>query len=171
MYANDTPITSQFDDFGFAFHHFGVEHSLPSRGVEVWAVLKEIGADGVRARIIRHNGYARYLAERLRKSPHLELAAPVTLSVCCFRYVPEVLRGREDPIATGLLNRLNQEVLRLVRARGRCAPSATVLGGTFVIRSCFINPRTTLKDVNALVDEVEACGAEAWAALNEQPVY
>ncbi len=166
VYADDTPITSQFDDFGYAFHHFGVEHSLPSRGVEVWAVLKEIGAEGVRARIIRHNGYARYLAKRVRKSPQLELAAPVTLSVCCFRYVPEALSGRED--SQGLLNQLNQEVLRLVRARGRCAPSATVLGGAFVIRPCFISPRTTLADVGALVDEVEACGAEAWAALSQQ---
>lgn len=165
IYADDRPLTSQFDDFGYAFHHFGVEHSLPSRGVEVWAVLKEIGAEGVRARIKRHNGYARYLADRVRQSPCLEPAAPVTLSTCCFRYVPGALRGRTDQAAVEMLNQVNQEVLRLVRARGRCAPSATVLSGAFVIRSCFINPRTTLADVDALVDEVEACGPEAWDSI------
>jgi aromatic-L-amino-acid/L-tryptophan decarboxylase len=167
IYASGTPITSQFDDFGYAFHHFGLEHSLPSRGVEVWAVLKEIGVDGVKSRIRRHNGYARHLAQRVLRSPYLELAAPVTLSTCCFRYTPEALRGRTDKAATNLLNQLNREVLARVRARGRCMPSATTLGDMFVIRPCFVNPRTTLADVDALADEVESCGAAAWAAVNK----
>lgn len=162
----DAPVTSQFDGFGHAFHHFGVEHSLPSRGVEVWAVLKEIGVEGVRARVRRHNQFARHLAARIRRSPVLELAAPVTLSTCCFRYVPQPLRGVASPDAAGLLDRLNREVLRRVRARGRCAPSGTEVSGAFVIRPCFINPRTALEDVDALADEVEACGAEAWLSMS-----
>ncbi|HEV2150134.1 MAG TPA: aminotransferase class V-fold PLP-dependent enzyme [Longimicrobiaceae bacterium] len=161
----DAPVTSQFDGFGYAFHHLGVEHSLPSRGVEVWAVLKEIGAEGVRERVRRHCGFARYLAERVRRSPELELMAPVTLSTCCFRYVPAALRGRTDPEAVAALNGLNREVLGRVRARGRCIPSATSIGEAFVIRPCFINPRTTPGDVDALADDVESCGSEAWAAL------
>lgn len=163
----DAPVASQFDGFGYPFHHLGLEHSLPPRGVEVWAVLREIGAEGVRDRVRRHNGFARYLAERVRRSPVLELMAPVTLSTCCFRYVPAPLRGRSDPEAVAALNRLNQEVLGRVRVRGRCAPSATGVGEAFAIRSCFINPRTTLADVDALADDVEACGAEAWAARVE----
>jgi len=164
IYATDTPITSQFDDFGHVFHQFGVEHSLPSRGVEVWAVLKEIGAEGLKARIRRHNQYARYLAERIRRSSNLELAAPVTLSTCCFRYVPDALR-KQTGQTTEILNHVNRTVLSQVRARGRCMPSATMIEDAFVIRPCFVNPRTTLADVDALADEVEACGAEAWASL------
>ena len=164
VYAEDAPLGSQFDDFGYLFHHFGVEQSAPSRGVQVWAILKEIGAQGVRARICRHNGYARHLAERVQYSPCLELMAPVTLSICCFRYVPAALHGRTDEQAMTILNQLNREVLARVRARGRCIPSATTVHGAFVIRPCYINPRTTLADVDALVDEVESCGAEAWQA-------
>jgi aromatic-L-amino-acid/L-tryptophan decarboxylase len=167
IYATDKPVTSQFDDFGHVFHPFGVEHSLPSRGVEVWAVLKEIGAEGVKARVCRHNQYARYLAERVRRSAVLELLAPVTLSTCCFRYVPQPLRGRTDRSATEMLNELNREVLGRVRARGRCMPSATAVWDAFAIRPCFINPRTTLADVDALADEAEVGGAEAWASLND----
>jgi hypothetical protein len=63
-----------------------------------------------------------------------------------------------------ILNQLNREVLARVRARGRYIPSATTVHGAFVIRPCYINPRTTLADVDALVDEVESCGAEAWQA-------
>lgn len=161
-YADGVPLTSQFDDFGYLFHHFGVEQSAPSRGVQVWAILKEIGAQGVRARICRHNGYARHLAERVQASSCLELMAPVTLSICCFRYVPPSLHGRTDGEATAILNRLNREVLARVRARGRCIPSATTVHGAFVIRPCYINPRTMLADIDALADEVELCGTEAW---------
>lgn len=159
-------IRSQFDDFGYAFHHFGVEHSLPSRGVEVWGVLKEIGADGVRNRVRRHNAYARALAARVSSSPTLELLAPVTLSTCCFRYVPPELAGASGPDVVETLNALNRDVLGRVRARGRCFPSATTIGDAFAIRPCFINPRTMLRDVEAHADDIEECGAEAWHALD-----
>lgn len=166
IYSADTPLTSQFDDFGYEFHHLGVEHSLPSRGVEVWAVLQEIGVEGITARVRRHNGYARYLAERIQEEPELELAAPITLSIACFRYVPAALRGRSDPEATEQLNMLNRMILGRMRARGRSMPSATLLGDAFVIRPCFINPRTTLADVEAVVDEALICGAELWAVTS-----
>lgn len=166
IYAADTPLASQLDDFGYMFHGFGIEHTLPSRGVEVWAVLKEIGADGIKARVCRHNAYARYLAERIRETPELELAAPVTLSTCCFRYVPEALRGRTDQATIQQLNHLNRALLGRMRARGRSLPSATVLDGGFVVRCCFINPRTTLADIEAVVEEAVACGVEAWAAMH-----
>ena len=166
IYTDDTPLTSQFDDFGYTFHHLGVEHSLPSRGVEVWAVSQEIGAEGITARVRRHTAYARYLAERITATPELELAAPVTLSIACFRYVPDALRGRSDAAATEQINTLNRMILGRMRARGRSMPSATVLGDAFVIRPCFINPRTTFADVEAVVEEALSCGAEVWATLH-----
>jgi len=170
IYSNNAPIESQFDDFGYAFHHFGVEHSLPSRGVEVWAVLKEIGAKGVKARVCRHNQYARRLAECIKSSSDLELLAPVILSTCCFRYVPKALKDREDQLAMNMLNQLNRVILGRVRARGRCMPSATWIRDLFAIRSCFINPRSTTLDVDALADEVRICGIEAWNDMRAQPV-
>jgi hypothetical protein len=38
--------------------------------------------------------------------------------------------------------------------------SSTRVGGRFAIRPCFINPRSTLADADALVDEVLAVGRE-----------
>ena len=55
---------------------------------------------------------------------------------------------------------MNAEILRAVRARGRCIPSATRVAGRFAIRPCFINPRTSLEDADALVDEVLAAGRQ-----------
>ena len=153
---------SQFHDLGVPYFHFGVEQSAPSRGVQVWSVLKEIGVDGFRDRVRRHNDFARHLAELVEASEVLELLAPVTLSICCFRYVPPDRPGSEEA-----LNELNREVVRCVQERGRCAPSGTELRGAFAIRPCYINPRSTLADVEALIEEVETCGAAVWERMRE----
>lgn len=139
---------SPFDELGYEFHNFGVEQSAPSRGLAVWAILKEIGASGMKERVTRHLNCARHVAQRVRQSGELELLAEPVLSICCFRYRPEALK---DETA---LDALNAEILSEVRSRGRCTPSSTRVDGRFAIRPCFINPRSTLADADALVDEV-----------------
>ncbi|NIU61180.1 MAG: pyridoxal-dependent decarboxylase, partial [Pseudomonas stutzeri] len=73
------------------YQHLNVEYSAPSRGVRVWAVLREIGAEGMRERVVRHNDFARHLAARVAEDERLELLATPTLSICCFRYRPPQL--------------------------------------------------------------------------------
>jgi glutamate/tyrosine decarboxylase-like PLP-dependent enzyme len=153
-------IRSQYDDMGYPLHEFTVEHSAPSRGVTVWAALKEMGAEGFRARISRHNAYARHLAERVQASPVLELLAPVTLSICCFHYVPPELRGRSD--STVRLNNLNREIVSRLHAEHRHIPSSTEINGAFAIRPCYINPRTGWEEVDDLARAVERIGAQVW---------
>ncbi|MEM7294620.1 MAG: pyridoxal-dependent decarboxylase, partial [Pseudomonadota bacterium] len=81
-----------FDQVGHSLdnpgHHYsdhGVELSAPSRGITVWGLLREIGRDGMRDRIMRHNDMAQRVAERARTEPGLELLMQPTLSICCFR--------------------------------------------------------------------------------------
>jgi aromatic-L-amino-acid/L-tryptophan decarboxylase len=78
-------IGSQFDSLAHRLLDFTLEQSSRSRGVTVWAALKEMGAEGMAERVKRHNGFARRLAELAEESPDLELLSPVTLSICCFR--------------------------------------------------------------------------------------
>jgi aromatic-L-amino-acid decarboxylase len=156
----------QFQELGHQFHHLGLEQTAPSRGVQVWSILKEAGAQGIRDRIRRHNGFARHLAERVRASPVLELLTPVELSVCCFRYVPPAVQDRANQ--DEVLDQLNRQVLTTVQARGRCMPSGTRIRGAHAIRACYINPRTTIADVDALVEEVERCGAAVWQKLEQR---
>ena len=153
-------LGSQFEELGYAFHHFGVEQSAQSRGVTVWAALLEIGLEGMRARVKRHNGFARQVAQATVSSATLELLAPVVLSICCFRYVPQALRGQSGQAT--LLNALNKEILRRLHHEQRHIPSSTELNGVLAIRPCFINPRTTPDDVTGLVESVERHGAQVW---------
>jgi aromatic-L-amino-acid decarboxylase len=141
-------IESAFDDLGEPpYHHFSPEHSAPSRGVRVWAVLKEIGAEGMRERVVRHNDFARHVAARVEADERLELLAAPVLSICCFRYRAPGLGDEE-------LDALNKEIARRLRADGRYVPSTTLVGGRFAIRPCYINPRTRLADVDGLVEQV-----------------
>lgn len=153
-------IRSQYDNLGYPFHEFTVEQSARSRGVTVWAALKEMGAEGFRARITRHNAYARHLAERVHASPDLELLAPVTLSICCFRYVPAELRGQSG--STGRINDLNREIVARLHSEHHHVPSSTEIKGVFAIRPCYINPRTGWEEVDDLVQAVERIGAQVW---------
>jgi glutamate/tyrosine decarboxylase-like PLP-dependent enzyme len=143
---------SPFDELGHGTPDWGLDFSTPARGLAVWAILSEIGADGMRTRVTRHNDCARRVADRVRASDELELLREPVLSICCFRYRPagEVDEARLDAV--------NDAILHAVRARGRCIPSATRVAGRFAIRPCFINPRSALADADALVDEVLAVG-------------
>lgn len=149
---------SPFNELGLGTPDFGVDFSTPARGIAVWAILREIGADGVRERIVRHNDCARLVAQKARTHAELELLAEPVLSICCFRYRPA---GWSDEAK---LDALNEAILLGIRARGRTVTSSTRVGGRFAIRPCFINPRSTSADADALVHEVLAVGRELVAA-------
>lgn len=149
---------SPFDELGLGTPDFGVDFSAPARGLAVWAILREIGAAGVRERIVRHNDCARHVAQRAQAADELELLAQPVLSICCFRYRPV---GWADEAR---IDALNEAILHAVRERGRTVTSSTRVDGRFAIRPCFINPRSTLVDADALVDEVLTVGRRLAAA-------
>ncbi|MGH2607204.1 MAG: pyridoxal phosphate-dependent decarboxylase family protein [Anaerolineales bacterium] len=151
--------TSQFENLGHPLD-FNLEQSARSRGATVWAALLEMGAEGMRARVRRHNAFARPLETRVRASADLEMLAPVTLSICCFRFAPPELRRSEG--SAPVLNDLNREILRRLHQEHHHIPSGTEVDGNFAIRPCYINPRTTPQDVDGLADAVERIGAVVW---------
>ncbi len=142
-------IHHSMDSLGIPYFDFGVELSAPSRGAVVWALIREIGKDGMRERVCRHNAMARRVAQRAQDHPRLETVQPPTLSICCFRYLAE---------AGGDQNDLNRRIHRELVHRGRNMPSTTVVDGVLAIRPCFIGARTTMERADALVDEVIEIG-------------
>lgn len=144
-------LLSPFDEFGELYHDFNVEQSAPARGVQVWAILSEIGAEGMRERVMRHNDFARHLAWRVETDEHLELLAHPTLSICCFRY-------RRPDLEETDLGDLNEEIAHRLREEGAFVPSTTRVNGKLAIRPCYINPRTTMAEVDGLADRVREIG-------------
>jgi len=150
--TGDAPaIEHSMDDFGIPYFDYGVELSAPCRGVVVWALLREIGVEGMRARIRRHNDMAAHVAARARAHPNLELLLEPTLSICCFRYV---VPGVAD------LDRLNRLLHRRLVRGNRNLPSTTRVNGGLALRPCFVGARAEMSHADALVDDVLRLGAE-----------
>jgi len=148
-FADQDDVETSVDSLGIPYGDLAVELSAPSRGVVVWSILREIGVAGIRARIRRHNDFARYVAERVRRHPRLELLAEPVLSICCFRYAaPDI----ED------LDAFNSRLLRRLVRETDHVPSSTVVNGVFAIRPCFLSARTTHADVEDLVEAVITIG-------------
>ena len=56
------------------------------------------------------------------------------------------------------LDRLNAEIAHRLRAATPYVPSTTRVAGSFAIRPCYINLRTTLAEVDGLARSVRAIG-------------
>lgn len=148
-------IENSMDSVGVPYHDLGVELSAPARGTVVWALLREIGKEGLRARVCRHNAMARRVAEQAKQHPNLELVLEPTLSICCFRYINK--RSND-------LNELNKRIHRQLIKNGVNIPSTTLVGDKLVIRPCFVGARTAWRHADDLVDEVIEIGDKLIAA-------
>ena len=102
----------------------------------------------------------------MEQRPELELAAPVTLSICCFRYVPSDLP--EGPDREDYLDALNQRLMTEIQLDGRVFCSNAVLRGRFVLRACIVNFRTEADDVDALLDVATELGTKVDAGLRPE---
>ncbi len=122
----------------------GPDLSREFRALKIWMTLKAYGADGI-ARVVESGcDIARYLAARIEATDGLELLAPVTLNIVCFR----VARRCDD------LDSLNREIVADLQEAGIAAPSTTTIGGKLAIRAALFNHRTSAADADALVEGV-----------------
>ncbi len=142
-------VEHSLDDFGIPYFDYGVELSAPCRGVAVWAMIKEIGVEGMRERVKRHNDMARFIAQFAHEHPNLEVLSEPILSICCFRYV--------DPKISDL-DQLNQRLHRHLVRENKFMPSTTRVNGKLAIRPCYVGARHELSQAEGLIDAVLRIG-------------
>jgi len=148
-FVAEVDAQSTFESLGIPYSEFGVELSSPSRGIQVWAILKELGVEGVRHRVRTDNDLATHTAQRAIDNPALEALTEPQLSIATFRFTDNRI---ED------LDAFNHDVLIAVRRESRFIVSSTVVDGRYAIRPCYINPRTTVEHVDEFVDAVVSVG-------------
>jgi aromatic-L-amino-acid decarboxylase len=120
--------------------------------------LEHLGRAGVAALVARHRALATRLAELVSKTPGLTLAAPVPLSVVCFRFVPD------GPWTAAEVDALNTRIVETVQAEGRAFLTGTVLRGRTVLRASVLHYATTEDDLVVLVGAVQDAGRRLAAA-------
>ncbi|NLX96516.1 MAG: aspartate aminotransferase family protein [Rhodopirellula sp.] len=112
------------------------------RALKLWFVLRSFGVEGLRARVRRHIELAHQFAAWVQDDPRFELAAPVPLSLVCFRH-------RDGDTA-------NQQLLERLNASGRLLLTHTRLDGKLTLRLSIGQTNTESRHVE-----------EAWRAIQE----
>ena len=115
--------------------------------------LKEHGREKYAQMIAQNNRQAEYLAELVNQHPDLELMAPVSMSITCFRMKR---KGWDED----QLRRFNREILLRLQEEGIASPSSTILHGKYTLRVANVNQRTRMEDLDLLVKEVLRIGGE-----------
>jgi aromatic-L-amino-acid decarboxylase len=137
---------------GQVFFEETLELSRRSRALKLWLSLRYHGLETFRDSIAGNIAQARRLAALVDAEPALERVAEVPLSAVCFRWTG----GDADT-----LDEANAAILDRVNRRGRVYLSNATVHGSFVLRACVTNHRTTDADVDAVVEEVLLAAATA----------
>ncbi len=116
--------------------------------------LRYHGMRAFREAIRKNMKLATRLGAAIANHPEFELLAPVELSAVCFRHKVG------EPATDEELNRHNSAILKRLVERGRVYLSNTTVRGTFALRACIVNHRTTDADVDSVIPEVLAAAAE-----------
>jgi glutamate/tyrosine decarboxylase-like PLP-dependent enzyme len=159
--AEYTRVLEQEPDEAFAFWDYGPELSRRFRALKVWMMLKGVGLRALGAAIEKDLACARHLERLVRTSGDFEMLAPVELSIFCFRYVPPQLRSalaganEEERVRIDeQLDALNERLLVALQQDGSSYLSNARLRGRFSLRGCVMNYRTTLRDMEILLDDL-----------------
>lgn len=138
---------------------YGPELSRGFRALKVWFAFKELGTQKI-AQIVEQNCHqARYLGQRILREPSLELLAPVSMNIVCFRF-------RRDGVSAEALDRLNADIVADVQEAGIAAPSTTRILNRLAIRVNITNHRTRRNDLDILVDAVLSKAQDRIVAAN-----
>ena len=152
-FAHEAEYTRMFGeeaDEAFVCWDYGPELSRRFRALKVWMALKGVGLDRFSEAIESNLACARHLESMVQASDDFEMVAPVELSIFCFRHMPVKLRNQPSEV----IDKFNERLLVALQRDGSSYLSNVALGGRFALRGCVLNYRTTLDDMEILVDDL-----------------
>lgn len=146
-------LTDQSDPLLIDYMHLGPQLSRGFKAFKVWCALRLYGVAAFRAAADRMLELAEHLATRVAAEPALELLAPVRLSAVCLR-----LRRRDAADQRAV----HRSVLDQLAVEGTALLGPIELDGRTGIRACVTNHRTTVADIDHLVDRLAALTSDSY---------
>ncbi len=138
-----------------SFFDLSPEVSRRNRALQAYLAWRHYGFD-LLGRNVQHNAdCAQYLATLVEAAPDLQPVGKAELSICCFRYLPPLLRGQDDRIDV-----LNERIVDALSRSGDFLLSPTLVNGRPVLRVCICSHATVAQHMDALVAEVRRIGNE-----------
>ena len=142
---------------------YGAQTSRGFHALSVWLAFRQVGRAGYVEIIADDIRLAQELYRLVEAHPELQVFTQ-GLSITTFRYVPpDLIPGSEQVDA--YLNSLNSDLLYRLQRSGEAFLSHAVVRGTFLLRACVMNFRTSLEDIEALPAIVTRIGKEVDTAV------
>ena len=140
VHAQHAEYLAFLDDYGgWNPSDFAIHLTRRARGLPFWFSLAMHGTDAYAAAVETTLAVAQDAAELVRQAPHLELVHDPSLSVVVFARVG----WDADAYARWTIETMRDGTAFVVPSR---------YDGEPVFRFCFVNPRTTTADVQAIID-------------------
>jgi glutamate/tyrosine decarboxylase-like PLP-dependent enzyme len=147
-------LKSPFADIQDKFvdtHNLALPLSRNFNSLKAYMLLRAYGKRKYSQLIQQNINHIHYLAELIKKHDQMEITAPVTSNIVCFRYKPHGLNEE----AVDQLNKLIYEALCQINFM---IISDTTIKGTYMLRACNVNHRSQKQDFEFLVNEIERTG-------------
>jgi aromatic-L-amino-acid/L-tryptophan decarboxylase len=148
------------------YYEYGPQNSRGFRALKVWLALRQVGRAGYAEMICDDILLAQALYQLVEAHPELQ-AFTHGLSITTFRYVPPDLTSGSENVEV-YLSQLNTELLNRLQKSGEAFLSNAVIRGTFLLRACIVNFRTSLEDIEALSGIVTRIGREVDAGMRPE---
>lgn len=132
---------------------YGFELSRGFKALKIWMSIKEQGVAKFGRLIDQNIAQGSYLTQLIQENALLELVAPTSINIVCFRYCGSSLAETE-------LKELNTEIMLRLQETGVAVPSDTTVGDRHCLRVAINNHRTKKQDLDLLVREVTRLGQD-----------
>jgi glutamate/tyrosine decarboxylase-like PLP-dependent enzyme len=133
----------------------GIQLTRRFRALGIWMSIQALGVDTFREAIEHGVELAQRAEAAVQESASLEMLAPSSLGVLCFRFNPP---GRD--FSGEELEVLNQAIQDKIVASGVAMISSTRLRGEFSLRLAILNYRSRWEDVVETLSAIETTGEE-----------
>ncbi len=150
MSTNPSYLRTAQDDEVKNLRDWGIPLGRRFRALKLWFFLKDVGVEGLQARLRRDLANAQWLREQVDEAADWERMAPVPLQTVCIRHTPKNMK--DEP----LLRAHNLALAERVNNGGRAYLTPSVLKGKQMLRVSIGAEGTERRHVEAL-----------WKLLNE----
>jgi aromatic-L-amino-acid decarboxylase len=134
-------------------HNLALALSRNFTSLKAYMLLRAYGKNKY-AKLVQQNiEQINYLYELISEQPDMEITAPVTSNIVCFRYKPQgVTEPEVEKLNRTIFDKLNQISYLMI--------SDTTIRGIYMLRACNVNQRSQKQDFEFLVNEVKKIGEQ-----------
>jgi len=134
-------------------HNLALALSRNFTSLKAYMLLRAYGKNKYGNLVQQNIDQINYLSELISREPNVEITAPVTSNIVCFRYKPKGLTEPEiEKLNKAIYGELNQISLMMI--------SDTTIKGKYMLRACNVNHRSRKQDFEFLVNEVKKIGGQ-----------